>query len=99
VDAGLALLDIEGSPGGPLEVVLAVRRSGAAESGRTWPSSSWRFKLLRGLEEARSEMAIQITSARTGEKRIGVYPVFSVGTRFVVPESRILISSRPGGWP
>ena len=58
-DAGLALLDIQGSPGGPLEVVLVIP---AQRRARIRPDMAFEFVaflgFLRGLESPGSEMAI-----------------------------------------
>ena len=55
-DAGLALLDIEGSPGGPLEVVLAIP---AQRRARIRPDLAFEFVAFLGLSE------------RPGESRLG----------------------------
>jgi hypothetical protein len=95
-DAGLALLDIEGSPGGPLEVVLAVP---AQRRGRIRPDMAFEFvaflSFLRGLEKPGSEMAIHDYIQRVLEEAEPPSTmVFSVETRLVVPESRMLISQQ-----
>ena len=95
-DAGLALLDIEGSPGGPLEVVLAIparRRAGIR------PDLAFEFVaflgFLRGLENPGSEMAIHDYIQRVlGEAGEPSTLVFSIETRFVLPESRMSISEQ-----
>ena len=95
-DAGLALLDIEGSPGGPLEVILAIP---AQRRTRIRPELAFEFVaflgFLKGLENPGSEMAIhdyvQRVLGEAGEPRD---LVFSIETRFFVPESRMLISEQ-----
>jgi hypothetical protein len=95
-DAGLALLDIEGSPGGPLEVVLAVP---AQRRARIRPDMAFEYVaflgFLRGLEKPGSEMAIHDYMQRVleeADRRSTL--VFSMETRFVVPESRMSISQQ-----
>ena len=95
-DAGLALLDTEGSPGGPLEVVLAIP---ARRRARMRPDMAFELvaflSFLRGLEKPGSEMAIHDYIQRVLEEadRLSTL-VFSIETRFVVPESRMLISQQ-----
>jgi len=95
-DAGLALLDIEGSPGGPLEVILAIP---AQRRARIRPEFAFEFVaflgFLKGLEYPGSEMAIHDYIQRVlGEADEPSNLVFSIETRFFVPESRILISEQ-----
>jgi hypothetical protein len=95
-DAGLALLDIEGSPGGPLEVVLAIP---ARRRARIRPDLAFEFvaflAFLKGLEKPGSEMAIHDYILRAlGEADGTSTLVFSIETRFVVPESRMSISEQ-----
>lgn len=95
-DAGLALLDIEGSPGGPLEVILAIP---AQRRARIRPDLAFEFVaflgFLKGLENPGSEMAIHDYIQRVlGEADEPSTLVFSIETRFVVPESRMLISEQ-----
>jgi hypothetical protein len=93
-DAGLALLDIEGSPGGPLEVILAIP---AQRRVRIRPEMAFEFVaflgFLNGPGNAGSEMAIHDYIQRAlGEADEPSTLVFSIETRFAVPESRLLIS-------
>jgi len=95
-DAGLALLDIQGSPGGPLEVVLAIP---AQRRARIRPDLAFEFvaflAFLKGLEKPGSEMAIHDYIQRVlGEADRASTLVFSIETRFVVPESRMSISEQ-----
>ncbi len=95
-DAGLALLDIEGSSGGPLEVILAIP---AQRRARIRPEMAFEFVaflgFLRGLENPGSEMAMHDYIQRVlGEADELSTLVFSIETRFVVPESRLLISEQ-----
>ena len=95
-DAGLALLDIGGSPGGPLEVVLVIP---AQRRARLRPDMAFEFVaflgFLRGLEMPGSEMAIHEYIQRVvGEADRRSTLVFSIETRFVVPESRMSISQQ-----
>jgi len=95
-DAGLALLDIEGSPGGPLEVVLAIP---AHRRARIRPDMAFEFvaflSFLRGLDRPGSEMAIHeyIQHALEEADRLSTL-VFSIETRFALPESRMSISQQ-----
>jgi len=95
-DAGLALLDIQGSPGGPLEVVLAIP---AQRRARIRPDLAFEFvaflAFLKGLEKPGSEMAIHDYIQRVlGEADRTSTLVFSIETRLVVPESRMSISEQ-----
>ena len=95
-DAGLALLDFEGSPGGPLEVVLVVP---AQRRARIRPDMAFEYVaflgFLRGLEKPGSEMAIHDYIQRVLEEADATSTlVFSIETRFMVPESRMLISQQ-----
>jgi hypothetical protein len=92
-DAGLALLDIEGSPGGPLEVILAIP---ARRRAKIRPEMAFEFVaflgFLKGLESPGSEMAVHDYIQRVlGEAAKPSTLVFSIETRFVVPESRMSI--------
>jgi hypothetical protein len=93
-DAGLALLDFEGSPGGPLEVVLVVP---AQRRARIRPDMAFEFVaflgFLRGLEHPGSELAIHdyiLRALEEADRRSTL--VFSIETRFALPESRMSIS-------
>jgi hypothetical protein len=95
-DAGLALLDIEGSPGGPLEVIIAIP---AQRRARIRPDLAFELvaflSFLKGLENPGSEMAIHDYVQRVLEESDATSTlVFSIETRFVVPESRMLISEQ-----
>jgi hypothetical protein len=95
-DSGLGLLDISGSPGGPLEVILAIP---AQRRARIRPEMAFEFAaflgFLRGLENPGSEMAIHDYIQRVlAEADATSTLVFSIETRFMVPESRMLISEQ-----
>lgn len=93
-DAGLAILDLEGSPGGPMEATLVVpsqRRARVREEFAFEFVSFLRFQ--EGLAASGSELAIhdyiQLVLTET-PKTTGL--VFSVETQPIEPELRIPIS-------
>ena len=93
-DAGLATVDMEGSPGGPLEIVLVVP---AARRSRIRPELSFEFasytRFLEGAESQGTEIAIHDHVERTlHETDPATTVVISVETRFVPSEVRVLIA-------
>jgi len=95
-DAGLATIDIEGSPGGPLEVLLVIpahRRSAIR------PEMAFEFvsflRFLEGRDSLGTEVAVHDYIERVLAD--GAQPatlVFSIETRPVLPEVRLLISQQ-----
>jgi hypothetical protein len=94
-DSGLATIDMEGSPGGPLEVLLVVppsRRSEARPELAFEFTSYLRFlegRVSHGSELAMHDYVERILRDTAPETTI----VISVETRFVAPEVHELIAS------
>ena len=97
-DAGLGLLDMEGSANGPLEVVVVIpaQRRKAVRPEFAFEFTSF-LRFLEGKVSTGWEMAIhdyvQRVLHETGEEKT---LVFSIETRSVVPEVHILISQQAG---
>jgi len=93
-DAGLLSIDLDGSPGGPLELVLVIpahRRSKIRSEFAFEFASFMRF--LEGPESAGSEMAIHDYIERTlRETDPSRSLIFSIEARFEEPEIRLLIA-------
>ena len=95
-DAGLASLDLDGSPYGPMEVLLVVP---AQRRSKIRPELAFEFvaflRFLEGPESVGAEMAIHDYIERVlreaGERES---LIFSIETRSVEPEVRILISQQ-----
>jgi len=93
-DAGLALLDIEGSPGGPLAILLAVP---AERRPRLRPDFAFEFvsflRFLEGPETVGSELALHdyiqnVLSQATAPKT----QLFSIESAHVLPEYEIVLA-------
>lgn len=95
-DAGLATIDLEGSPGGPLELTLVVpahRRTRIRKDFAFEFASCLRF--LEGPESSGSELAIYAYIDRVlSETAASTSLVFSVETCFVEREAQILIAEQ-----
>lgn len=95
-DAGLAMLDLEGSPGGPLEITLAVpahRRTRVRKDFAFEFAAFLRF--LEGPESSGAEMAIHDYVHRVlSETDPATSLVFSIETRFVERDVQILIAEQ-----
>jgi hypothetical protein len=95
-DAGLAVIDMEGSPGGPLQIILVVP---AQRLPRVRPDLAFEFvsfvRFLEGPETVGSELAIhdyiQNVLARVAEPKT---LVFSLESRYVLPEYHIVLSEQ-----
>ena len=95
-DAALAVIDMEGSPGGPLQIVLVVP---AQRLARVRPDLAFEFvcfvRFLEGPETAGAELAIhdhiQNVLERAAEPRT---LVFSIEGRHVLPEYHIVLSEQ-----
>jgi hypothetical protein len=95
-DAGLAIIDLEGSPGGPLEVTLVVP---AHRRARVRTDFAFEFaaflRFLEGLESSGSELAIHDYIQRVlSETGAATTLVFSIETRFLESEVQILIAEQ-----
>jgi hypothetical protein len=95
-DAGLAIIDMEGSPGGPLEIILVVP---AGRRAKLRPDLAFEFvsflRFLEGPESLGSEMAIHDYVERTlHEAGEPATLVFSIQTRFVLAEAQIPIAEQ-----
>ena len=93
-DAGLATIDMEGSPGGPLEFMLVIP---ASRRSRIRPDMPFEFasytRFLEGPESQGSEIAIHDHLERAlHETDPATTLVISVETRFVPSEVRVLIA-------
>lgn len=95
-DAGIAIIDLEGSPGGPLEVTLVVpahRRARVREDFAFEFAAFLRF--LEGPKSSGSELAIHDYIHRVlSETGATTTLVFSVETRFLESEVQILIAEQ-----
>jgi len=95
-DAGLAVIDMEGSPGGPLQIILVVP---AQRLPRVRPDLAFEFvsfvRFLEGPETVGSELAIhdyiQNVLGRIAEPKT---LVFSLESRHVLPEYHIVLSEQ-----
>jgi len=95
-DAGLAVLDLEGSPHGPLEVTLVIPAQRRARIRKDFAFEFVSFlRFLEGSESSGSELAvhdyIHQVLTETGE---ATTLVFSIETQFVEREVQILISQQ-----
>jgi len=95
-DAGLAILDLEGSPGGPLEITIVIpahRRAGVRKDFAFEIAAFLRF--LEGPESSGAELAIHDYIHRVlGETDPGTTLVFSIETCFIERELQILIAEQ-----
>ncbi|MBZ5595153.1 MAG: hypothetical protein LAP39_23150 [Acidobacteriia bacterium] len=95
-DAGLAIIDLEGSPGGPLEVTLVVpahRRTRVRKDFAFEFAAFLRF--LEGPESSGSELAIHDYIHRVlSETDAATTLVFSIETCLVEREVQILIAEQ-----
>ncbi len=94
-DVGLATVDMEGSPGGPIEIALVVP---SARRGRLRPELAFEFasflRFLEGPQSQGAEMAIHDHIERAiKESDPASTLVISVDTRSVAPEAHILIAA------
>jgi hypothetical protein len=95
-DAALAMIDLEGSPGGPLEITLVVpahRRAGVRKDFAFEFAAFLRF--LEGPVSSGSELAIHDYIQRTlSETSPATSLVFSIETCFVERDVQILIAEQ-----
>jgi len=96
VDAGLGTIDLDGSPGGPLQIVLVVP---AARRTRVRAELAFEFasflRFLEGPEATGTELAIHDHIQRVLEQACGAATlVFSIETRSVPPEVRVHLSQQ-----
>lgn len=95
-DAGLGTIDLDGSPGGPLHIVLVVP---ARRRTRIRPELAFEFasflRFLDGPEATGTELAIHDHIQRVLEQAAGAATlVFSIETRSVLPEVRVHLSQQ-----
>jgi hypothetical protein len=95
-DAGLAAIDMEGSPGSALEIILVVP---AGRRAKLRPDLAFEFvsflRFLEGPESLGSEMAVHDYIERTlHEAGEPATLVFSIQTRFVLAEVQIPIAEQ-----
>lgn len=95
-DAGLGTIDLDGSPGGPLQIILVVP---VARRMRSRPELAFEFasflRFLDGPEPSGAELAIHDHIERVLEQARGAATlVFSIETRSVVPEVRMHLSQQ-----
>jgi len=95
-DAGLAIIDVEGSPGGPLEVTLVVPAHRRARVRKDFAFEFAAFlRFLEGPESSGSELAIHDYIHRVlSETGSATTLVFSIETRFLDSELQILIAEQ-----
>jgi hypothetical protein len=95
-DAGLAVIDMEGSPGGPLQIILAVpaQRLPEARTDLAFEFVSF-VRFLEGHETVGSELAIHDYIQRVLDEAAGPRTlVFSIESRHVLPEYHIVLSEQ-----
>ncbi|SPE34125.1 hypothetical protein SBA6_330020 [Candidatus Sulfopaludibacter sp. SbA6] len=95
-DAGLGTIDLDGSPGGPLQIVLVVP---ASRRTRIRPELAFEFasflRFLDGPEATGTELAIHDHIQRVLEQAAGAATlVFSIETRGILPEVRVHLSQQ-----
>ena len=94
-DAGLGMLDLEGSPGGPLQFILVAP---ARCRHKLRPDMAFEFsafvRFLGGPESIGNELALHdhIESALQGSTNATL--VFSVETQSLLPEVQILLAQQ-----
>jgi len=95
-DAGLAIIDLEGSPGGPLEVTLVVPAHRRARVRKDFAFEFAAFlRFLEGPESSGSELAIHDYIHRVlSETAAATTLVFSIEARFVESDVQILIAEQ-----
>ena len=95
-DAGLATIDLEGSPGGPLEVTLVVPAHRRARVRKDFAFEFAAFlRFLEGPKSSGSELAIHDYIHRVlSETGAGTTLVFSIETSFLEREVQILIAEQ-----
>jgi hypothetical protein len=95
-DAGLAVIDLEGSPGGPLEVILVVPAHRRARVRKDFAFEFAAFlRFLEGPESSGSELAIHDYIHRVlHETGAATNLVFSIETSFLEREVQILIAEQ-----
>jgi len=95
-DAALAVLDLEGSPGGPLEVILVIPAHRRARIRKDFAFEFAAFlRFLEGPETSGSELAIHDhVHSVLNEADAGTTLVFSIETRFLEREVQILIAEQ-----
>jgi hypothetical protein len=95
-DAGLAVIDLEGSLGGPLEVTLVVPAHRRARVRKDFAFEFAAFlRFLEGPESSGSELAIHDYIHRVlRETDAATTLVFSIETRFLEREVQILIAEQ-----
>lgn len=95
-DAGLAVIDLEGSPGGPLEVILVVpaHRRACVRKDFAFEFAAF-LRFLEGPESSGSELAIHDYIHRVlHETAAATTLVFSIETCFLEREVQILIAEQ-----
>jgi len=95
-DAGLAILDLEGSPGGPLEVTAVVPAHRRARVRKDFAFEFAAFlRFLEGPESSGAELAIHDYIHRVlDEADAATTLVFSIETCFIERELQILIAEQ-----
>jgi len=95
-DAGLAMIDLEGSPGGPLEITLVVPAHRRARVRKDFAFEFAAFlRFLEGSESSGSELAVHDYIHRLlSETDAATTLVFSIETCFVEREAQILIAEQ-----
>ena len=95
-DVGLAIIDLEGSPGGPLEVTLVVPANRRARVRKDFAFEFAAFlRFLEGPESSGSELPIHDYIHRVlSEADAAATLVFSIETRFLEREVQILIAEQ-----
>jgi len=95
-DAGLAMIDLEGSPGGPLEIILVVPAHRRARIRKDFAFEFAAFlRFLEGPETSGSELAIHdYIHSVLSETGAATTLVFSIETAFLEREVQILIAGQ-----
>ena len=94
-DAGLGMLDMEGSQGGPLQFILVAP---ARRRHKLRPDMAFEFitfaRFLSGPESAGDELALHDHIERALQTSGNATLVFSIETQVLVPEVEILLAQQ-----
>jgi hypothetical protein len=95
-DVGLGVIDMDGSPGGPLQIILAVPAQRLPEVRTDLAFEFVSFvRFLEGRETVGSELAIHDYIQRVLHEAAGPRTlVFSIENRHVLPEYHIVLSEQ-----
>lgn len=93
-DAALAILNLEGSPGGPLEITVVIPAHRRVRKDFAFEFAAF-LRFLEGPESSGAELAIHDYIHRVlGERDAATTLVFSIETCFIERELQILIAEQ-----